>query len=266
MEREVAGSQAGAKRHPNAFLSTAVGRWPEALKCTPFLLCPQGGWVLLEKSKGNWGKSLDPWAHAAHSLLQMYQVTFCSSGTKTFLAFLIMGWGFRSSSANLCFRGLKSSPPGTLDKTRSAGSGLKFTSTSTQLGSMGLGVSLSFSKEDSERERGRWSWKSLDSLNSQGSRHTPRHLLESQGHTNYCCLEGRKTIRAPAPHKPDWHMWFNSTTQTWKEFFPLGTKCSKGNRGLRKRHDFPIVFPPRNVKQNIKWLYPLNFLWFQVLK
>lgn len=175
-------------------------------ECMPFLLCPQGGWVLLEKLNGNWGKSLDPRAHAAHSLLQMYQVTFCSSGTKTFLAFLIMGWGFRSSSANLCFRGLKSSPPGTLDKTRSAGSGLKFTSTSTQFGSMGLGVSLSFSKEDSERERGRWSWKSLDSLNSQGSCHIPRHLLESQGHTNYCCLEGRKTIRAPAPHKPDWHM------------------------------------------------------------
>lgn len=76
-------------------------------------------------------------------------VTFCSSGTKTFLAFLIIGCGFRSSSVNLCLRGLKSSPPGTLDSTKSAGSGLKFTSTSTQSGSMGLGVFLSFCGGDS---------------------------------------------------------------------------------------------------------------------
>lgn len=117
-----------------------------------------------------------------------YQVTFCSSGTKTFLAFLIMGWGFRSSSANLCFRGLKSSPPGTLERTRSAGSGLKFTSTSTQLGSMGLGVSLSFSREDSERHRGRGSQSSPLNRKTH-SCHTPRHLLESQGCTSHCHLE-----------------------------------------------------------------------------
>lgn len=80
-------------------------------------------------------------------------VTFCSSGTKTFLAFLIMGCGFRSSSVNLCLRGLKSSPPGTLDSTKSAGSGLKFTSTSTQSGSMGLGVFLSFCGGDSGNNR-----------------------------------------------------------------------------------------------------------------
>lgn len=80
-------------------------------------------------------------------------VTFCSSGTKTFLAFLIIGCGFRSSSVNLCLRGLKSSPPGTLDSTKSAGSGLKFTSTSTQSGSMGLGVFLSFCGGDSGNNR-----------------------------------------------------------------------------------------------------------------
>lgn len=197
------GESSWGQTPPECLSFNRSGTWPEALNaCLSCCVPKEGGssW----RNRMEIGES--PLTHAAHSLLQMYQVTFCSSGTKTFLAFLIMGWGFRSSSANLCFRGLKSSPPGTLDKTRSAGSGLKFTSTSTQLGSMGLGVSLSFSKEDSERERGRWSWKSLDSLNSQGSRHIPRHLLESQGHTNYCCLEGRKTIRAPAPHKPDWHM------------------------------------------------------------
>lgn len=54
---------------------------------------------------------------------------------------------------NLCLRGLKSSPPGTLDSTKSAGSGLKFTSTSTQSGSMGLGVFLSFCSGDSGKNR-----------------------------------------------------------------------------------------------------------------
>ena len=63
--------------------------------------------------------------------------TFCSLGTNTFLAFLIMGCGFSSSSENLCFLGLNSSPPGTLDSTRSVGSGWKFTSTSMASGSMG---------------------------------------------------------------------------------------------------------------------------------
>lgn len=68
------------------------------------------------------------------------ELTFCSSGTNTFLAFLIMGCGFSSSSENLCLRGLKSSPPGTLDRTRSVGSGWKLMSTSMASGSMGDGV------------------------------------------------------------------------------------------------------------------------------
>lgn len=68
------------------------------------------------------------------------QATFWSSGTKTFLAFLIIGCGFNSSSENLCLRGLNSSPPGTLDKTRSVGSGWKLMSTSMASGSMGDGV------------------------------------------------------------------------------------------------------------------------------
>lgn len=68
------------------------------------------------------------------------EATFCSSGTNTFLAFLIIGCGFSSSSENLCLRGLNSSPPGTLDKTRSVGSGWKLTSTSIASGSMGDGV------------------------------------------------------------------------------------------------------------------------------
>lgn len=68
------------------------------------------------------------------------QPTFCSSGTNTFFAFLIMGCGFSSSSENLCLRGLNSSPPGTLDSTRSVGSGWKFISTSMASGSMGDGV------------------------------------------------------------------------------------------------------------------------------
>lgn len=159
-----------------------------------------------------------------------YQVTFCSSGTKTFLAFLIMGWGFRSSSANLCFRGLKSSPPGTLERTRSAGSGLKFTSTSTQLGSMGLGVSLSFSREDSERHRSR---------GPEAAHWTVKiHITHRR-----CHLEERKSTPPTAP-KPDGHTRFNSTTQTRKECFPLWTKCSKGNRSPWKRQDIPIVSSP----------------------
>lgn len=67
-------------------------------------------------------------------------LTFCSSGTKTFLAFLIIGCGFSSSWENLCLRGLNSSPPGTLDRTRSVGSGWKLMSTSMASGSIGEGV------------------------------------------------------------------------------------------------------------------------------
>lgn len=168
-----------------------------------------------------------------------YQVTFCSSGTKTFLAFLIMGWGFRSSSANLCFRGLKSSPPGTLERTRSAGSGLKFTSTSTQLGSMGLGVSLSFSREDSERHRGRWSWRGpLDGKDSLF--HTPRHLLESQGCTGHCPLAGRKPTMAAVP-EPDWHTWCSSMTQTWG-ILPFRNKMLKRKQKPSKNKGFSDCF------------------------
>ena len=99
----------------------------------------------LDKESENFDRRLEKFA--------AINVTFCSSGTKTFLAFLIIGCGFRSSSVNLCLRGLKSSPPGTLDSTKSAGSGLKFTSTSTQSGSMGLGVFLSFCRGDSGDNR-----------------------------------------------------------------------------------------------------------------
>lgn len=53
--------------------------------------------------------------------------TFCSSGTSIFRAFLIMGWGFSSSSEKRCRRGSNASWPGTLDSARSAGSGSKFT-------------------------------------------------------------------------------------------------------------------------------------------
>lgn len=53
--------------------------------------------------------------------------TFCSSGTTIFLAFLIIGWGFSSSSLKQWFLGSNASWPGTLDKAKSAGSGSKFT-------------------------------------------------------------------------------------------------------------------------------------------
>ena len=79
--------------------------------------------------------------------------TFCSSGTKTFLAFLIIGCGFSSSSENLCLRGLNSSPPGTLDRTRSVGSGWKLTSTSMASGSMGEGVRRSTGIQSTGVER-----------------------------------------------------------------------------------------------------------------
>lgn len=83
------------------------------------------------------------------------QATFWSSGTKTFLAFLIIGCGFNSSSENLCLRGLNSSPPGTLDKTRSVGSGWKLMSTSMASGSMGDGV-LRSSELRPVRAAGTW--------------------------------------------------------------------------------------------------------------
>lgn len=53
--------------------------------------------------------------------------TFCSLGTSILRAFLIIGWGFSSSSENRCRRGSNASWPGTLDSARSAGSGSKFT-------------------------------------------------------------------------------------------------------------------------------------------
>lgn len=62
-----------------------------------------------------------------------YLSSFCSSGTSILRAFLIMGWGFSSSSEKRCRRGSNASWPGTLDKARSAGSGSKFTMTSDAL-------------------------------------------------------------------------------------------------------------------------------------
>ncbi len=53
--------------------------------------------------------------------------TFCSLGTSILRAFLIIGWGFSSSSEKRCRRGSNASWPGTLDSARSAGSGSKFT-------------------------------------------------------------------------------------------------------------------------------------------
>lgn len=53
--------------------------------------------------------------------------TFCSLGTSILRAFLIIGWGFSSSSEKRCRRGSNASWPGTLDRARSAGSGSKFT-------------------------------------------------------------------------------------------------------------------------------------------
>lgn len=189
-----------------------------------------------------------------------YQVTFCSSGTKTFLAFLIMGWGFRSSSANLCFRGLKSSPPGTLERTRSAGSGLKFTSTSTQLGSMGLGVSLSFSREDSERHRSRgpeaahWTVK---------IHITHRHLLESQ------CCTAAATWRKENPHQrqPRSQMGTHDSTQQHKHgknAFLYGQNAQKETEALGKDKIFRLFLPPRNVKQTLNRYTPLTSCGFKL--
>lgn len=59
--------------------------------------------------------------------------TFCSLGTSILRAFLIIGWGFSSSSEKRCRRGSNASWPGTLDSARSAGSGSKFTITSLLL-------------------------------------------------------------------------------------------------------------------------------------
>ncbi len=78
-----------------------------------------------------------------HKLTQSLSLTFASSGTNTFLAFLIMGCGLSSSSEKRCLRGLKSSPPGMLDRTRSVGSGWKATFTSISSGSIGGGVTRS---------------------------------------------------------------------------------------------------------------------------
>lgn len=87
---------------------------------------------------GRWGPSTRSKPTPSH-------VTFCSSGTNTFFAFLIIGCGFSSSSEKRCLRGLKSSPPGTLESTRSVGSGWKFTSTSISSGSIAVGVTRSAS-------------------------------------------------------------------------------------------------------------------------
>lgn len=106
----------------------------------------------------NWFGSLLFWHHClfgAHQTwhTQQNEPTFLSSGTNTFLAFLIIGCGFSSSSENLCLRGLNSSPPGTLDRTRSVGSGWKLTSTSIASGSIGDGVLRSLGLRSTRTER-----------------------------------------------------------------------------------------------------------------
>ncbi len=57
--------------------------------------------------------------------------TFCSLGTSILRAFLIISWGFSSSSEKRCRRGSNASWPGTLDSARSAGSGSKLVPSNT---------------------------------------------------------------------------------------------------------------------------------------
>lgn len=117
-------------------------RIPRTLRCQIVLLPPGPVLLILKKENERQQEvkqnSLAPDITDGGVLFR--GTTFCSSGTNTFLAFLIIGCGFSSSSENLCLRGLNSSPPGTLDRTRSVGSGWKLMSTSMAFGSMGEGV------------------------------------------------------------------------------------------------------------------------------
>ncbi|KAG7264950.1 hypothetical protein CRUP_007170 [Coryphaenoides rupestris] len=60
----------------------------------------------------------------AATLFFRRRAQYRSSGMKILRAFLIMGCGFSSSAENFLLRGSNTSCPGTLDRARSAGSGL----------------------------------------------------------------------------------------------------------------------------------------------
>lgn len=53
----------GVKPGPNATqmpFSQLLQDVAQSSECTPFSMCPQGGWVLPGKLNGSWGKPLDP--------------------------------------------------------------------------------------------------------------------------------------------------------------------------------------------------------------